>query len=66
MLLLYVFNLLPLCFAFGQTSITHHANSRVAVYAGIGNFVAVLLFPILMYSFRMGATGAALSTVVSQ
>ncbi|XP_010111728.2 protein DETOXIFICATION 45, chloroplastic [Morus notabilis] len=33
---------------------------------GIGNLLAVILFPILMYSFRLGATGAALSTVVSQ
>ncbi|XP_062104198.1 protein DETOXIFICATION 45, chloroplastic-like [Humulus lupulus] len=33
---------------------------------GIGNLLAVILFPILMYSFQMGATGAAISTVVSQ
>ncbi|XP_062080649.1 protein DETOXIFICATION 45, chloroplastic-like [Humulus lupulus] len=32
----------------------------------IGNLLAVILFPILMYSFQMGATGAAISTVVSQ
>ncbi|XP_062104739.1 protein DETOXIFICATION 45, chloroplastic-like [Humulus lupulus] len=33
---------------------------------GIGNLLAVILFPILMYSFQMGATGAAISTIVSQ
>lgn len=33
---------------------------------GIGNLLGVILFPILMYTFRLGATGAALSTVVSQ
>ncbi|XP_038886867.1 protein DETOXIFICATION 45, chloroplastic [Benincasa hispida] len=33
---------------------------------GIGNLLAVCLFPILIYCFRLGATGAAISTVVSQ
>ncbi|KAK3014052.1 hypothetical protein RJ639_008046 [Escallonia herrerae] len=33
---------------------------------GIGNLAAVFLFPILMYFFRLGVTGAAISTVVSQ
>ncbi|KAF8013190.1 hypothetical protein BT93_I1156 [Corymbia citriodora subsp. variegata] len=33
---------------------------------GIGNLAAVFLFPILMYGFRLGVVGAALSTVVSQ
>lgn len=33
---------------------------------GIGNLSAVLLFPILMYYFKLGATGAAISTVLSQ
>ncbi|XP_062099905.1 protein DETOXIFICATION 45, chloroplastic-like [Humulus lupulus] len=33
---------------------------------GIGNLLAVILFPILMYSFQMGATGATISIVVSQ
>ncbi|XP_060667443.1 protein DETOXIFICATION 45, chloroplastic isoform X2 [Ziziphus jujuba] len=33
---------------------------------GIGNLLAVVLFPVLMYSFRLGVTGAAISTVVSQ
>ena len=46
--------------------ITRDANSCAIVYAGIGNLVAVVLFPVLMYTFRLGATGAALSTVVSQ
>lgn len=36
------------------------------MHAGIGNLLGVILFPILMYTFRLGATGAALSTVVSQ
>ncbi|XP_057966347.1 protein DETOXIFICATION 45, chloroplastic [Malania oleifera] len=33
---------------------------------GVGNFAAALLFPILMYYFQFGVTGAAISTVVSQ
>lgn len=33
---------------------------------GLGNLLAVFLFPILMNHFRMGATGAAISTIVSQ
>ncbi|XP_062177891.1 protein DETOXIFICATION 45, chloroplastic isoform X2 [Alnus glutinosa] len=33
---------------------------------GIGNLLAVFLFPTLMYYFQLGATGAAISTVVSQ
>ncbi|KAK9287329.1 hypothetical protein L1049_015744 [Liquidambar formosana] len=33
---------------------------------GVGNFSAVILFPLLMYYFRLGVTGAAISTVVSQ
>ncbi|KAI3441166.1 Protein DETOXIFICATION (Multidrug and toxic compound extrusion protein), partial [Psidium guajava] len=33
---------------------------------GIGNLAAVFLFPVLMYGFRLGVVGAALSTVVSQ
>ncbi|KAK4775192.1 hypothetical protein SAY86_010127 [Trapa natans] len=33
---------------------------------GVGNVLAVFLFPILMYSLRLGVTGAALSTVISQ
>uniref|UniRef100_A0A803NR23 Protein DETOXIFICATION n=1 Tax=Cannabis sativa TaxID=3483 RepID=A0A803NR23_CANSA len=33
---------------------------------GIGNLLAVILFPILIHSLQMGATGAAVSTVVSQ
>ncbi|KHN46873.1 MATE efflux family protein 3, chloroplastic [Glycine soja] len=32
----------------------------------IGNFSAVFLFPLLMYYFRLGVTGAAISTVISQ
>ncbi|CAL5402341.1 unnamed protein product [Camellia sinensis] len=33
---------------------------------GIGNFFAIFLFPILMYYFQFGVTGAAISTVISQ
>ncbi|XP_022989536.1 protein DETOXIFICATION 45, chloroplastic-like [Cucurbita maxima] len=33
---------------------------------GIGNFLAVCLFPLLIYYFQLGATGAAISFVVSQ
>lgn len=42
------------------------ANSCFVPYAGIGNLLAVFLFPTLMYYFQLGATGAAISTVVSQ
>ncbi|RXH87767.1 hypothetical protein DVH24_034667 [Malus domestica] len=33
---------------------------------GIGNLLAVFLLPVLIYYFRLGATGAAISTVISQ
>uniref|UniRef100_A0A5B7AMH5 Protein DETOXIFICATION n=1 Tax=Davidia involucrata TaxID=16924 RepID=A0A5B7AMH5_DAVIN len=33
---------------------------------GVGNFSAIFLFPILMYYFQLGVTGAAISTVLSQ
>ncbi|KAE9605248.1 putative multi antimicrobial extrusion protein [Lupinus albus] len=33
---------------------------------GIGNLSAVFLFPLLMYYFQLGVTGAAISTVISQ
>lgn len=33
---------------------------------GIGNFVAIFLFPLLMYYFGLGVSGAAVSTVISQ
>lgn len=33
---------------------------------GIGNFSAIFLFPILMYYFKLGVTGAAIATVTSQ
>lgn len=41
-----------------------HAN--IYPNAGIGNLSAVFLFPLLMYYFRLGASGAAISTVISQ
>lgn len=34
--------------------------------AGLGNLAAVFFFPILMYVFRLGVTGAAISTIASQ
>ncbi|CAK7329369.1 unnamed protein product [Dovyalis caffra] len=33
---------------------------------GLGNLSAIFLFPILMYHLKLGVTGAAISTVVSQ
>nr|XP_016456545.1 PREDICTED: protein DETOXIFICATION 45, chloroplastic-like isoform X1 [Nicotiana tabacum] len=33
---------------------------------GIGNFIAIFLFPLLMYHFGLGVSGAAISTVISQ
>ncbi|XP_027088433.1 protein DETOXIFICATION 45, chloroplastic [Coffea arabica] len=33
---------------------------------GFGNFTAILLFPLLMYHFGLGVSGAAISTVISQ
>lgn len=34
--------------------------------AGIGNFLAVFLFPLFIYQFKMGVAGAAISSVISQ
>lgn len=34
--------------------------------AGLGNFAAVVMFPILMNYCQLGVTGAAISTVISQ
>ncbi|EOX97474.1 LysM domain-containing GPI-anchored protein 2 [Theobroma cacao] len=33
---------------------------------GVGNLLAIFFFPLFMYGFGMGVTGAALSTVLSQ
>ncbi|KAL3514945.1 hypothetical protein ACH5RR_021847 [Cinchona calisaya] len=33
---------------------------------GFGNFTAILLFPLLMYHFGLGVSGAAISTIMSQ
>ncbi|KAL3527280.1 hypothetical protein ACH5RR_011936 [Cinchona calisaya] len=33
---------------------------------GLGNLAAVFFFPVAMYSFQLGVTGAAISTVASQ
>lgn len=34
--------------------------------AGIGNLAAVFFFPVFMYLFRLGVTGAAISSILSQ
>nr|GEW28606.1 protein DETOXIFICATION 45, chloroplastic [Tanacetum cinerariifolium] len=36
------------------------------VCLGVGNFLAVFLFPVLMYYFKLGVRGAAISSVISQ
>ncbi|KAI4297853.1 hypothetical protein L6164_037716 [Bauhinia variegata] len=42
-------------------------DTRIPVLClGIGNLSAVFLFPILMYYFQLGVTGAVISTVLSQ
>ncbi|XP_057496492.1 protein DETOXIFICATION 45, chloroplastic-like isoform X2 [Actinidia eriantha] len=33
---------------------------------GVGNFSAIFLFPMFIYYFQLGVTGAAISTVISQ
>ena len=38
----------------------------VLPHAGLGNLSAIFLFPTLMYYLKLGVTGAAISTVVSQ
>ncbi|KOM29642.1 hypothetical protein LR48_Vigan738s000700 [Vigna angularis] len=38
----------------------------ILLNVSIGNFSSVFLFPLLMYYFRLGVTGAAISTVISQ
>ncbi|EEF36584.1 DNA-damage-inducible protein f, putative [Ricinus communis] len=40
-------------------------DTKTPVYS-LGNLSAILLFPILMYSLKLGVTGAAISTVISQ
>ncbi|ESR38551.1 hypothetical protein CICLE_v10027539mg, partial [Citrus x clementina] len=42
-------------------------DTRTPVFClGLGNFSAVFMFPMLMYYFKLGVTGAAISTVGSQ
>ncbi|XP_065868467.1 protein DETOXIFICATION 45, chloroplastic isoform X2 [Euphorbia lathyris] len=42
-------------------------DTTTPVYSlALGNFSAIFLFPILMYYFKLGVTGAAISTVISQ
>ncbi|KAK6946517.1 Multi antimicrobial extrusion protein [Dillenia turbinata] len=36
------------------------------VFRGLGNFAAVILFPVLINYFHLGVTGAAIATVISQ
>ncbi|TQE13945.1 hypothetical protein C1H46_000576 [Malus baccata] len=44
----------------------HLAEGRALGKWCIGNSLAVFLLPLLIYYFRLGATGAAISTVISQ
>ncbi|CDP01815.1 unnamed protein product [Coffea canephora] len=41
-------------------------NLLLKLLNGIGNLAAVFFFPVSMYTFRLGITGAAISTVASQ
>ncbi|XP_023635535.1 protein DETOXIFICATION 45, chloroplastic isoform X1 [Capsella rubella] len=42
-------------------------DTKTPVYClGVGNFLAVFLFPLFIYKFRMGVAGAAISSVISQ
>ncbi|CAN8276819.1 unnamed protein product [Cochlearia groenlandica] len=42
-------------------------DTKTPVYClGIGNFLAIFLFPLFIYQFKMGVTGAAISSVISQ
>ncbi|RWW38280.1 hypothetical protein BHE74_00056500, partial [Ensete ventricosum] len=38
----------------------------LAAVIGLGNISAVLLLPILVYSFHLGIVGAAIATIASQ
>ncbi|ONM31746.1 multidrug and toxic compound extrusion4 [Zea mays] len=42
------------------------ANVIMLAVQGLGNLSAVALLPLLIYGFKLGITGAAISTVVSQ
>ncbi|KAH9662448.1 protein DETOXIFICATION 45 [Citrus sinensis] len=54
----------------GTTIFKNHFLDRHHLCAfqhrGLGNFSAVFMFPMLMYYFKLGVTGAAISTVGSQ
>ncbi|XP_010431771.1 PREDICTED: protein DETOXIFICATION 45, chloroplastic isoform X2 [Camelina sativa] len=42
-------------------------DTKTPVYCiGVGNFLAVFLFPLFIYKFKMGVAGAAISSVISQ
>ncbi|WZZ10300.1 hypothetical protein YC2023_096221 [Brassica napus] len=42
-------------------------DTKTPVYClGIGNLLAVFLFPLFIYQFKMGVAGAAISSVISQ
>ncbi|XP_018450780.1 protein DETOXIFICATION 45, chloroplastic isoform X2 [Raphanus sativus] len=42
-------------------------DTKTPVYClGIGNFLAIFLFPLFIYQFKMGVAGAAISSVISQ
>ncbi|TQD95063.1 hypothetical protein C1H46_019331 [Malus baccata] len=51
---------------FKDTKTPHLAEERALGKWCIGNLLAVFLLPLLIYYFRLGATGAAISTVISQ
>ncbi|XP_010446341.1 PREDICTED: protein DETOXIFICATION 45, chloroplastic [Camelina sativa] len=42
-------------------------DTKTPVYCiGFGNFLAIFLFPLFIYKFKMGVAGAAISSVISQ
>ena len=53
-------------FLFSRCKYSTDLTELEYLFAGFGNFSAVLMFPLLMYYFGLGVTGAAISTVVSQ
>lgn len=42
------------------------AGHSFVTCAGLGNISAVLLLPVLVYSFHLGIVGAAIATIASQ
>ncbi|MQM02341.1 hypothetical protein Taro_035106 [Colocasia esculenta] len=54
------------CGPYRLAQVVHSCLGRAGSGPGIGNMSAVVLFPVLMYSLRLGVSGAALATVASQ